>query len=282
MSDCLNFTSEDKINPYYGEAAIDKAKAIEEHNHIKELLLSIGCDVVSVPSPSDSQDGVYTANWALVRDGKAVLARLPNVRKSEELFAMNLLTKMGIEVHTVPEDWKFSGQGDSLPCGNLLFAGSKYRSDPRAQEFAAKTLGFHLIQLQTIPDTDSRENPVINSVTGWPDSFFYDIDLALAVIKRPSASSKGLIAYCKDAFTTESQRIIEDLDEVDKIVVSIDEATKGFACNLISNGQEVVMSSHAPELKSRLEELGLTTHTPEINELSKGGGYIRCTSLTIN
>jgi len=282
MSDCLHFSNQDQINPYYKNELIDQKKAIEEHDQIRQIFKQIGCKVISVPSPDDSQDGVYTANWALVRGDKAVLARLPQVRKSEEAHAREILEGLGKTVVEVPESWKFSGQGDALPCGDLLFAGSGYRSDEKAQDFAARTLGFRLIQLRTVPDLDRDGQPVINKVSGWADSFFYDIDLALAIIKRPENGQRGLIAYCRDAFTPESQARLEELTEVDKIIVSLKEAKEGFACNLVSTGKDVAMSAHAPELRHELEKRGLTVHTPEITELAKGGGYIRCTSLAID
>jgi N-dimethylarginine dimethylaminohydrolase len=57
---------------------------------------------------------------------------------------------------------------------------------------------------------------------------------------------------------------------------------QGFACNLVSTGDTVVMSAHAPHLQRALEAEGLKTVTPEIDELVKGGGYIRCTTLTLS
>jgi N-dimethylarginine dimethylaminohydrolase len=42
------------------------------------------------------------------------------------------------------------------------------------------------------------------------------------------------------------------------------------------------MSALAPKFKAKLESLGFKVITPEITELAKGGGYIRCTTLTLN
>jgi len=64
--------------------------------------------------------------------------------------------------------------------------------------------------------------------------------------------------------------------------VSLHEAEDAFACNLVSTGEVVVMGDGAPVLKAALESHGLTVYTPHIQELSKGGGYIRCTTLTID
>lgn len=281
MSGAEYFANDAPINPYYADEAIDVASAIKEHAEIQQCLEKAGITVVKVTPPSTSQDGVYTANWALVRGKKAVLASLPNARKSEEDWAEAELTKLGIEVIRVPDGLRFSGQGDALPCGDLLFCGSSYRSDVRAQAFTAETLGFRRIQLQAVPLLDVDGRPVVNASSGWLDSFYYDIDLALSVLRAPENGKKGLIAYCKEAFTPESQQILEELEEVEKILVSEKEAKEAFACNLVSTGETVVMSAHAPEFTSKLIAQGFEVITPHISELAKGGGYIRCTTLTL-
>ncbi len=282
MSDADNFSNQQPINPYYHQESVDLDLAKSEHATIRELLINSGVQVISVASPTDSQDGVYTANWGLVRGDKAVLSRLPGARKTEEEYAESVLKSLGKQIVHIPDGLKFSGQGDALACGDFLFCGSGYRSDAAAQAFAADTLGYKLIQLQTVPQTDSGGNPKINSSTGWADSYFYDIDLALAIIKSPNGNQKGLIAYCPEAFTNTSRELLESINIVDKITVSIDEAKNGFATNLVSTGETVIMSANAPQLASDLRAIGLNVLTPQITELAKGGGYIRCMTLTIS
>lgn len=281
MSNALNFSAEQAINPYYNDSHTEVLKAQAEHDSIRLAFENAGIKVIQVPSPTTSQDGVYTANWSLVRGDKAILARLPDIRKSEEDWARQELTNLGLNVIDAPEGLKFSGQGDALACGDYLFCGNGYRSDEAAQVFAAKELGYTRIQLQTLPQMNIKNEPVINAVSGWADSFFYDIDLALSIIKAPSENKKGLIAYCPDAFTEESQYILSNFNEVDKIIVSLDEAQNAFACNLVSTGKTVIMSAHAPLLADNLRKHGLLVVTPEVSELAKGGGYIRCTSLSL-
>jgi N-dimethylarginine dimethylaminohydrolase len=293
VSDAKHFALDAHINPYYGAGVLDKAKASLEHAEVVAAFERAGIEVVRVPSPEGSQDGIYTANWALVRGKKAVLARLPEVRKAEEDYAEQLLTDLGYDVVRVPEDWLFSGQGDALVCGNLLFAGSGYRSDVRAQQFAAETLGLKLVQLHAVPslrqpngflsgssakaDPKGQANllfPLINEITGLPDSFFYDLDLAVAVIDEKT------IAVCMEALDEASrQKVLEA--PVEKIFVSIDEARNGFALNMVSTGETVVMSAHAPEFAEKLRERGLELELLDITELVKGGGFIRCVSLTL-
>lgn len=282
MSSAAYFSNEQPINPYYADELVDVAAARAEHSTIRRCLETAGVEVIMVDAPPTSQDGVYTANWALVRGGLAVLARLPEARKAEEDWAEARLQEIGYTVVRVPDGLRFSGQGDALPCGDYLFCGDGYRSDEAAQAFAAEQLGYERIQLQTIPQLDADGHEQINASSGWPDSFYYDIDLALAVIRPPTEGNKGLIAYCPDAFVPESQALIKAFDGVDKIIVSEHEAKEAFACNLVSTGQAVVMSAHAPALRAELEARGLTVFTPEVRELAKGGGYIRCTTLTLS
>ena len=282
MSDTHAFSTNLAINPYYGDTAPNLVQVEAEHNSIKQLLESAGVTVTQVAAPEGSQDGVYTANWALIKGKRAILSRLPSARKAEEAHAKQILTNLGIEVIEVPNNLRFSGQGDALPFGNFLFCGQGYRADLDAQIFAAETLGFMRIQLQTIPELDENGTPVTNPVSGWPDSFFYDIDLALAVLRPPVDGQKGLIAYCSEAFTPESQQFLADFEHADKILIPLDEAVHGFAANLVSTGETVIMSDHAPILKAEIEKHGFTVLTPSITELVKGGGYIRCTSLSFN
>jgi N-dimethylarginine dimethylaminohydrolase len=283
MSGVDYFDDSQPINPFMTQSEpIDLEKAKTEHQQILKALESAGVTVVKVDPPAGCQDGVYTANWALVRGDTAVMARLPNARKGEEIYAEHALAAQGKTIVHVPGEYKFSGQGDALPCGNYLFCGSNYRSDIVAQQFAADTLGYQRIQLEAVPLLDGGGEPVVNQFSGWPDSFFYDIDLAVSILKVPDDDNKGLIAWCPEALTAESQTIMRAITDIDKIEVSLDEAKNAFACNMVSTGETVVMSANAPLLQAQIEAHGLKTITPEISELAKGGGYIRCTTLTLD
>ncbi len=284
MSGADYFSDQFAINAYMDShvpVSIDKAQ--KEHAEIKRALESAGVKVTQVAAPVNCQDGVYAANWALCRGDTVVMSRLPNKRKDEEPYATEILQGLGKKIITVPDDLHFSGQGDALPCGNYLFAGSVYRTDAAVHPFLASTLGYEVISLQTKPlrRLFGRGKQVINATTGWPDSYYYDIDLALAIIQAPDGDNKGLIAWCPEAFMKGSAAKIRSLP-IDKIEISLKEAKKAFACNLVSTGETVVMSAFAPHFKAELEKRGLKTLTPEVRELGKGGGYIRCTTLTLD
>ena len=200
-----------EINPYYTQKSIDVQKAQAEHAAILACFRKAGIELVKVDPPKDCQDGVYTANWALVKDGVAVMSRLPEARKAEEPYAKTQLEKQGIKTILVPDNHLFSGQGDSLICGKYLFAGRGYRSDPEAQEFAADVFGLKLIQVHAKPQLNDDGTEHINPFTNHADSFWYDIDLAISVIDEHT------IAYCRDALDEESQQKIDALTDIEKL-----------------------------------------------------------------
>lgn len=261
------------LNPYEDkDDQPDLAIASQEYDAIKAAIEQSGIQIVHVDEPEGCQDGVYTANWGLCRGDTCVLSVLPNRRKAEEPYAEKVLKSLGKNVIKAP--YHFSGQGDNLPCGNLLFSGSGYRTDPRMHDFLADKLGYDVIRLQAVPAYDQNKNPITNKVTGWPDSYFYDIDLAISVLRE------DLIAWCPEAFMPDSQERIRSLD-IKTIEVSLEEALY-FGCNNISSGKTVIMGNDTPKLKTAIETHGLRVNTIDIKELAKGGGFIRCTTLTLD
>lgn len=262
------------LNSYsHSVGSADRGRAMLDFANIRAAVQAAGIDVIKVDAPVDCQDGIFTANWGLCRGDTVIMSSLPNIRQAEQPYAEAVLRNLGKRIIKTP--YRFSGQGDALPCGNYLFAGTNYRTDLRTHQIIADELGYDVISLTTVPEADAMGRGVINSVSGWPDSFFYDIDLAISIL------SPSLIAWCPEAFITESQAKIQALP-MDKIEVSLAEATTGFACNLISTGETVIMSAHAPMLKAAIESKGYRIITPDVRELGKGGGFIRCTTLTLD
>lgn len=145
-------------------------------------------------------------------------------------------------------------------------------------------LGFaEVVSLQTKPARWFGFGPAkVNKITGLPDSPTYDLDLALAVLKFPSEGQKGLIAYCPEVFKRHSREILKNYDKVDKILVPRSEALSAHALNLVSTGETVVMNSGAPRFRTALEAHGLKTIALNLPELKKGGGSIRCSTLTLD
>jgi N-dimethylarginine dimethylaminohydrolase len=272
MSDADYFVDTGINSHSNGTEPVVQSRALADVRGISEALARAGVKIEKVPAPPDCPDGIFTANWGLNRGDTVILSSLPPQRQGEQPYAEAALRNLGKRLVKPP--YRFSGQGDALPCGDLLFAGSNYRTDPRMHQFLADELGFEVIGVEAVPELAPDGTPVINRISGWPDSFFYDLDLGICVL-RPD-----LIAWYPGAWTEESQDKIR-ATSVEKIEVTKTEAMN-FACNLVSTGSTVVMGKAAPKLKAAIESHGIEVTPVDVVELCKGGGFIRCTTLTLD
>ncbi len=293
MTGAEYFDDGDAINVLMDSSVpVDVEAAIAEHATIKAALESAGITIRKITTPPNLQDAVYTANWALIRDGKALMSRLPNTRQPEEAYALQAVKDAGLEVLVLPDDVeRFSGQGDALPCGDTVFTQSPFRTTTSAHKYLKDWLGFkEVISLKTKPARrfGSWGPAIINEVTGWPDSPTYDIDLAIAILKWPEPGQdeqegqKGLIAWCPEVFERSSRKVMRAFDGVDKIEVSRKEAMDAYALNMVSTGETVIMNAGAPLFAADMEAHGLKVITLDLPELRKGGGSIRCSTLTLD
>ncbi|MBV9847457.1 MAG: amidinotransferase [Kutzneria sp.] len=256
MCDAHHFRIDYEINPYMRTSVQPNlAAAVAEHEAIIAAHQAAGRTVERLASRPDCPDMVYTANAAVVRGGRAVLAKLPAERDAETPHHRAWLTDRGLDVLDVP--YAFSGQGDALACGDLLFTGYGQRTDRRVHAVLAEYLGYQIVPLRTVSQR-------------W-----YDLDLAVAVISNPHT-----VAYCPDALDTPSRGRLRELG-LDLIEVSVDEASR-FALNLISDGGTVTMSTGAPVFAAELRARGFRVVELDTSELRKGGGGIRCTALTLD
>ncbi len=276
MSDADHFRNVVELNRYsHEEDQPDTILAKVEHALVKRTFMDAGIEVIQRKSPLACQDGIYTANWAFCLDNKAVMARLPNVRQGEEAHAQRVLRALGKTIIIPPRGLRYSGQGDTLLCGDTIFVGRHYRTDPEMADFLEEEFpDRRIVRVQTIPAVDNGQEAV-NQVSGWPDSDFYDIDLAMGIVEP------GLIAWCPEAFLPESQSAIEALTDIEKIEISYEEATKKFASNFVSTGNRVIMGN-APDLAAKLHAKGKQTDILETKQINKAGGFIRCISLTLD
>jgi N-dimethylarginine dimethylaminohydrolase len=256
VSDADHFRVDYEINPYMStDDQPDRSAAVAEHDAIVAAHRGAGRTVERLPSAPDCPDMVFTANAALVSGRVAVLGNLPEPRRPETPHHRAWLHERGYDVLQAP--YRFSGQGDALPCGELLLAGHGQRTDHRMLGFLAEHLGYDVVGLRTVGPQ-------------W-----YDLDLALAVIDNPHT-----LAWCPPAFDGPSQERIRGLG-LELIEVPVDEALR-FALNLVSDGATVTMTDRAPAFAARLRARGLDVVELATAQLAKGGGGVRCTALSLN
>ena len=256
VSDADNFSVEFEINPYMHKVdQPDWDLAVVEHEAIVAAHLNAGRRTEYIPTVSGCPDMVYTANAALVRGGRAMLAQLPPEREPELPHFRRWFLERGYDVVDAP--YQFSGQGDALAFGSRLFAGSGWRTDAAVHPVIADTLGYDVVPVHTISDR-------------W-----YDIDLAIAVITPET------VAWCPEAFDPRSRSTIRELSGVELIEVSLEEAEL-FALNLVSDTDTVTMTTGAPELAQTLRDRGFRVVELSTEQLKKGGGGVRCTALALD
>jgi N-dimethylarginine dimethylaminohydrolase len=256
VSDTRHFRIEYHINPYMRMTEQPDPEAAEaEHRDIVNAHIALGRRIEYLPSVPGCPDMVYTANAALVRGNRAVLGRLPVQRQGESPYFRAWLCAHDVDVLVAP--FPFSGQGDALPCGDLLLAGFGQRTDRRMHSILADYLDYDVVPLRTVAPQ-------------W-----YDLDLAVAIIRQPDT-----IAYCPQALDMVSRRTIRSLG-LDLIEVAPREA-KQFALNLVSDGRAVTMTRGAPRFAASLRARGLQVLELSTTQLRKGGGGVRCTSLTLD
>ncbi len=256
VSDADNFSVEFEINPYMHKVdQPDWDLAVSEHEAIVAAHVDAGRTIERIPTVSGCPDMVYTANAALVRGSRAILARLPVEREPELPHYRRWLLEHGFDIIDAP--YNFSGQGDSLAFGTRLFAGSGWRTDEAMHPVIADVLGYDIVPVRTTSDR-------------W-----YDIDLAIAVITPET------IAWCPKAFDARSRRAIRELSGVELIEVGLDEA-ESFALNLVSDTETVTMTTGAPLLADALRDRGYRVVELRTEELKKGGGGVRCTALALD
>jgi N-dimethylarginine dimethylaminohydrolase len=274
------------INPYMDASEpFDVAKAVAQHTGIRQALESIGIEVIKRDAPKDCQDAVFTANEALlgIDDQTILMARLPKGREQETPYFEQLFRELHKTILYLPNpDWYFSGQGDALRYGDYLLAGQKFRTTPGpdVHQFIRDNLGYNVISLQAKALYNTDGSLSVNAVTGLPNSEFYDIDYAIAPIKWPTATERGLLVVCREAFEPESLEQIQALPNTDIIWAPYEEATGVSACNLVATGEAVVMNAGAPVLEQALRDRSLHVITTVNDELKKNGGSVRCTTVT--
>ena len=60
----------------------DRDAALAEHQALVEALTAVGITVEQISSPPGCQDGVFTANWGLTWNGRALLAAAAELASS--------------------------------------------------------------------------------------------------------------------------------------------------------------------------------------------------------
>jgi N-dimethylarginine dimethylaminohydrolase len=245
-----------RINPWMDVGRpTDAGRALRQWRRIHDAYVRAGHDVAIVEPVEGLPDMVFAANAGLMVDGRVLAARFryPE-RAGEESAYLSWFHKLGVD-QVSTASYVNEGEGDYLPMGSMILAGSGFRTDPRAHDEVREFFGRPVVNLRLV------------------DERFYHLDTALAVL------SDDAIAYWPGAFSTGSSGVLRELFP-DAVIASEEDAV-AFGLNACSDGANVVMSSAATGLAAQFRERGFRPVPVTTSELQKAGGSAKCCTLEL-
>ena len=175
------FTVEYSINPWMDPGApVDTDLAVAQWSELKRTYERLGHTVEVVDPQPGLPDMVFAANSGTVVDGRVLGSRFraPERAAEAEHFRRWFLARGYREV-VMPSRIN-EAEGDFAWTGELLLAGSGFRTDPAAHAEAQEVLGVPVVSLSLV------------------DARYYHLDTALFVLDK---GPRAQIAYYPEAFS---------------------------------------------------------------------------------
>jgi len=244
------------INPWMSlDSKVDTELAVQQWNELRAAYLELGHQVDLITPQPGLPDMVFAANGGLVVDGHALGASFTHLERQPEGPAyLAWFAEAGLRSVHDPVEVN-EGEGDLLAVGDIILAGTGFRTTPAAHAEAAQIFGRDVVTLHLI------------------DPRFYHLDTAIAVLDDHT------IAYYPGAFSPESQETLRRLYP-DAIQASeADAAVLGL--NAVSDGYNVILTKHASQFSEDLRARGFNPIGVDLSELLKAGGSVKCCTLEI-
>ena len=256
------FTVSYQINPWmHPENPTNTSLAVTQWNELYRTYLDLGFDVQLVDPIEGLPDMVYSANGGFVLDNIAYGANFTYPERQPEGPAyMDWFRTNGYDVR-VPKGTN-EGEGDFLLVGDVILAGTGFRTDLDSHREVAEIYGRDVISLELV------------------DPSFYHLDTAIAVLDpAPAPGEKANIAYLPSAFNEAGLSVLQERYP-EAILVSEEDATV-LGLNSYSDGYNVVIASRATGFDRQLRERGYHPIGVDLSELLLGGGGVKCCTLEL-
>nr|WP_241992629.1 dimethylargininase [Cryobacterium lactosi] len=249
------FTVVYRINPWMDPALpTDTSLAVAQWQTLYDTYIGLGFDVHLIDPIDGLPDMVYAANGGFVIDGIAYGAKFTYPQRQPEGPAyMDWFGANGLDVREPVEINE--GEGDFLLVGDVILAGTGFRSASNSHEEVSSIYGRPVITLTLV-------NPS-----------FYHLDTAVAVLDDTN------IAYLPSAFDAPSLAILRERYPDAIIVTEEDAAILGL--NSYSDGYNVVIAARAKDFERQLRERGYNPVGVDLSELLLGGGGVKCCTLEL-
>jgi len=240
----------------------------------------LGVRIELAPPAIGMLDMVFAANGGLIKGNNAIVSKFTAPgRKDEETPYEWALQKLGM--NTINPPLEFEGQGDAIfsPDGKNLFVGHGSRTNPRVHEWIAETFDMKP-RLRWNPGKQKFElsehaDPNLFSLelnTGE----FYHLDTCYCPL------DKGHVFMYPGAFTEAGVKRIYEVWGHENVIECPREDAFKFACNAVSIGDTVILSSASDELKDRFAKKGYNVIENNMSEFLLGGGSCKCCVLHLN
>jgi len=260
------------INPWMDPAAWSQSgdalhgEALRQWEGLLHAVRRSGATVELVEPENGLPDLVFTANSAVVLDGKALLARFrhPQRQGEEPVYAaaFNALRSRGLidEVVTLPSGVTLEGAGDCLWDAHrqLFWMGCGFRSGLEAREVVAEQFGVPCVAL------------------ALADPAFYHLDTCFSPLPC------GAVMYYPAAFTTEGlAQIHARVAPTQRIAIAAEDAAH-FAANAVNFGRTIILSSCSETLRGQLKKRGYTVVEAPLTVFQRSGGSACCLTLRLD
>lgn len=251
-----HFAVDYAINPWMDVTrGADRALAMRQWETLYRTYLDLGHEVQLIDPEPGLPDMVFAANGGLVIESQALGARFTHAeRRAEGPAYLRWLAAAGLKAVTEPVHVN-EGEGDFLVVGDLVLAGTGFRTDPGAHAEVQELFGIPVVSLHLV------------------DPRFYHLDTALAVLGEHD------IAYYPEAFSPGSRSVLQRLFP-DAILAGEDDATV-LGLNAVSDGRNVVLPAAAAGLAAQLRDRGYAPVGVDLSELLKAGGSVKCCTMEI-
>lgn len=269
MTDPAEFAVSYRINPWMRPdawTAPRKAEAIAASAALRAAMEQAGAVVETVPAAAGLPDLVFTANAAVVLDGRVLLARFrhPERQGEEAPFraAFERLRRRGVvsQIVELPAGIRHEGAGDGLwdETRQLFWAGYGQRSDRAAAAVIARTFGRDVVALELASPR------------------FYHLDTCF----RPL--SGGEVLYYPPAFTAEALARIEARVARRDRLIATDADAAAFCVNAVCIDRTVIMARAPAALRARLRDRGYRVVEIDLDPFILSGGAAFCMTLRLD
>ena len=249
------FTVVYRINPWMDPALpTNTALAVAQWQTLYDTYIGLGFDVQLIDPIDGLPDMVYAANGGFVIDNIAYGARFTYPQRQPEGPAyMDWFRANGFAVREPVE--VNEGEGDFLLVGDVILAGTGFRSASNSHEEIGTIYGRQVITLTLV-------NPS-----------FYHLDTAIAVLDDTN------IAYLPSAFDEASLQVLRE--RYPDAVIATEEDAAILGLNSYSDGYNVVIAARAKDFERQLRARGYNPIGVDLSELLLGGGGVKCCTLEL-